>query len=762
MGFLPRRILRRIFFGDYIDYVDGITASALVEIPILDQIRISDFLLYQRHPTVQLADGIAVSDRLFTSKQTIMRFGDRVSVADVLSYIRHPTVQFSDRISVGDLYVPSRRTVLLFGDSINFSDQLPSSKRSSVELRDHISVADWFFRLKKRLELRDTAIITDGVYIVPVGVKLFSDYISVGDALEISTYPVVVFADSVAVSDGLELLKSISPLFASLLYQKPRRRYLSLIISDGIPFADLVSPVRSTVVVFADTLAISDLLDRVTSRILTFNDYIYTSDEHISRNSKFELTDSADVEDHLSYRFIPVVVYVDSVAISDKLEPYKSISPLFASLLYQRPKRRYISLTIPDYIQLTDATSPVRFTVVVFTDVLSISDIFTKTASRVLTFGDYVHIPDDHISINPELRIRDSVDVVDHLSFRLIPVAIFTDSVAVSDRLEFYKSISPLLASLLQQRPRRRYLSLIISDIIPFADAVSPVKSAVVVFADTLTIGDMFDKVASRVLMFEDYIRASDEQVPKQAKIEIADLSDIEDYLNYRLVPVYVFGDVVHIADEIGYTKSISPLFASLLYQRPKRRYLSLVIYDGIALDDYVSARAGYVVQLGDSIPVGDSVSYAKSVSPLFVSLLSQRHKRRYRTLYLTDVISISDVFTPIRGYTVRFEDVILADVFEVRTTPTVLFSDFINAEDWIPNYPYVMYYGVYAVMAHRYLTFRDHIAVSDSLAVKPPTTVMFRDEIRFTDETTAHVNVKGVVFRDRIAVSDLTATNRS
>ena len=646
MGFLPRRILRRIFFGDYIDYVDGITASALVEIPILDQIRISDFLLYQRHPTVQLADGIAVSDRLFTSKQTIMRFGDRVSVADVLSYIRHPTVQFSDRISVGDLYVPSRRTVLLFGDSINFSDQLPSSKRSSVELRDHISVADWFFRLKKRLELRDTAIITDGVYIVPVGVKLFSDYISVGDALEISTYPVVVFADSIAVLDGLELHKSISPLFASLLYQKPRRRYLKLIIHDYIPLTDTASPVKSAVVVFTDTLAISDLFDKV--------------------------------------------------------------------------------------------------------------------VSRVLTFGDYVHIPDDHISINPELRIRDSVDVVDHLSFRLIPVAIFTDSVAVSDRLEFYKSISPLLASLLQQRPRRRYLSLIISDIIPFADAVSPVKSAVVVFADTLTIGDMFDKVASRVLMFEDYIRASDEQVPKQAKIEIADLSDIEDYLNYRLVPVYVFGDVVHIADEIGYTKSISPLFASLLYQRPKRRYLSLVIYDGIALDDYVSARAGYVVQLGDSIPVGDSVSYAKSVSPLFVSLLSQRHKRRYRTLYLTDVISISDVFTPIRGYTVRFEDVILADVFEVRTTPTVLFSDFINAEDWIPNYPYVMYYGVYAVMAHRYLTFRDHIAVSDSLAVKPPTTVMFRDEIRFTDETTAHVNVKGVVFRDRIAVSDLTATNRS
>jgi len=666
MGFLPRRILRRIFFGDYIDYVDGITASALVEIPILDQIRISDFLLYQRHPTVQLADGIAVSDRLFTSKQTIMRFGDRVSVADVLSYIRHPTVQFSDRISVGDLYVPSRRTVLLFGDSINFSDQLPSSKRSSVELRDHISVADWFFRLKKRLELRDTAIITDGVYIVPVGVKLFSDYISVGDALEISTYPVVVFADSVAVSDGLELLKSISPLFASLLYQKPRRRYLSLIISDGIPFADLVSPVRSTVVVFADTLAISDLLDRVTSRILTFNDYIYTSDEHISRNSKFELTDSADVEDHLSYRFIPVVVYVDSVAISDKLEPYKSISPLFASLLYQRPKRRYISLTIPDYIQLTDATSPVRFTVVVFTDVLSISDIFTKTASRVLTFNDYIH--------------------------------------------------------------------------------------------------------------------TSDEQMSKQPKIEITDLVDAGDYLSYRLVPVYVFGDVVRIADEIGYTKSISPLFASLLYQRPKRRYTQLAIYDGIAFDDYVSARAGYVVQLGDSIPVGDSASYAKSVSPLFVSLLSQRPKRRYRTLYLTDVLSISDVFAPIRGYTVKFEDVILADVFEVRTTPTVLFSDFINAEDWIPNYPYVMYYGIYAVMAHRHLTFRDRISVSDSLEVGPPNVVVFRDhvsvsdlltikpygtvtfsdEIRFAEAIDAHVNIRGVVFRDRIEVRDLTTANRS
>jgi len=666
MGFLPRRILRRIFFGDYIDYVDGITASALVEIPILDQIRISDFLLYQRHPTVQLADGIAVSDRLFTSKQTIMRFGDRVSVADVLSYIRHPTVQFSDRISVGDLYVPSRRTVLLFGDSINFSDQLPSSKRSSVELRDHISVADWFFRLKKRLELRDTAIITDGVYIVPVGVKLFSDYISVGDALEISTYPVVVFADSVAVSDGLELLKSISPLFASLLYQKPRRRYLSLIISDGIPFADLVSPVRSTVVVFADTLAISDLLDRVTSRILTFNDYIYTSDEHISRNSKFELTDSADVEDHLSYRFIPVVVYVDSVAISDKLEPYKSISPLFASLLYQRPKRRYISLTIPDYIQLTDATSPVRFTVVVFTDVLSISDIFTKTASRVLTFNDYIH--------------------------------------------------------------------------------------------------------------------TSDEQMSKQPKIEITDLVDAGDYLSYRLVPVYVFGDVVRIADEIGYTKSISPLFASLLYQRPKRRYTQLAIYDGIAFDDYVSARAGYVVQLGDSIPVGDSASYAKSVSPLFVSLLSQRPKRRYMILYLTDVLGISDVFTPIRGYTVRFEDVILADVFEVRTTPTVLFSDFINAEDWIPNYPHVMYYGIYATMAHRYLTFKDRISVSDSLEVGPPNVVVFRDhvsvsdlltikpygtvtfsdEIRFAEAIDAHVNIRGVVFRDRIEVRDLTTANRS
>jgi len=666
MGFLPRRLLRRIFFFDYVDYVDGLTASALVEIPILDQIRISDSLLYQRHPTVQLADSISVSDRLFTSRQTVVWFRDRAAATDVLTYIRHPTVQFSDRVVVGDLYVPSRRTVLLFGDSINFSDQLPSSKRSSLELRDHISVSDWFFRLRKGLELRDLAAVTDGVYIVPVNVKLFGDYISVGDALEINRHPAVVFTDSIALVDGIELRKSVSPLFASLLYQRPRRRHLKLTIHDYIPLADLVSPVRSTVVMFADTLAISDLFDKV--------------------------------------------------------------------------------------------------------------------ASRVLTFGDYVHIPDYHISINPELRIRDSVDAVDHLSFRLIPVAIFTDSVAVSDRLEFYKSISPLFASLLQQRPRRRYLSLIMSDIIPFADAVSQVKSVVVTFMDTLSISDVFDKVTSRVLTFEDYIYAFDEQAPKQAKIEIADLSDIEDYLSYRLAPVYVFGDIVHIADEIWYTKSISTLFASLLYQRPRRRYLTLAIYDGIVFDDRVSARAGYVLLFRDAVTVSDSVGYGKSVSPLFMTLMSQRPKRRYRTLYLTDVISISDVFTPARGYTVRFEDVILADVFETRTTPTVLFSDFINVEDWIPNYPYVMYYGIYAVMAHRYLTFRDHITVSDSLSAGPPNavtfrdyilisdslsatlrnSVTFRDEIRFADAIDVHVNVKGVVFRDRIAISDLTASNRS
>jgi hypothetical protein len=161
---------------------------------------------------------------------------------------------------------------------------------------------------------------------------------------------------------------------------------------------------------------------------------------------------------------------------------------------------------------------------------------------------------------------------------------------------------------------------------------------------------------------------------------------------------------------------------------------------------------------------------------------MSQRPKRRYRTLYLTDVISISDVFTPARGYTVRFEDVILADVFEATTAPTVLFSDFINVEDWIPNYPYVMYYGVYAAMAHRYLTFRDRITVSDSLSAGPPNAVTFRDyilisdsllmtrqgnvtfrdEIRLADAIDVHVNVKGVVFRDIITISDLTTASRS
>ena len=490
MGFLPRRILRRIFFGDYIDYVDGLTASALAEIPIQDLLRLSDALLYLRHPTVQLSDSIGISDRLLASKQSSVRFEDQIPATDTLSYLRHPVVQFGDRIAIGDLYIPSRRVVLLFRDSADFSDQLPSSKRSSVELRDQVSVTDWFFRLKKGLELRDLTEIADGMHIMPVNVKLFSDYVLIDDALISNVYPIIVFTDSVDVLDKPEFYKSISPFFASLLYQRPKRRHVSQIIYDRVAFADYIS---------------------------------------------------------------------------------------------------------------------------------------TRAGHTVL------------------------------------------------------------------------------------------------------------------------------------------------------------FGDSVPVGDSISYVKSISPLFASLLYQRPRIRYRILHLADILNISDIVTPIRGYTVRFEDVI-LADLMSYVKSISPLFVSMLYRRPKRRYMILYLTDVLGISDVFTPIRGYTVRFEDVILADVFEVRTTPTVLFSDFINAEDWIPNYPHVMYYGIYATMAHRYLTFKDRISVSDSLEVGPPNVVVFRDhvsvsdlltikpygtvtfsdEIRFAEAIDAHVNIRGVVFRDRIEVRDLTTANRS
>jgi hypothetical protein len=325
---------------------------------------------------------------------------------------------------------------------------------------------------------------------------------------------------------------------------------------------------------------------------------------------------------------------------------------------------------------------------------------------------------------------------------RKVPIVYKTlsvlDTIAVSERVDYTKSYNTLFFSLFQRRAPIRYITLSVSDGFDISDYAS-VKKIIVVSAGDSVIADSASAKGVVAVPVSDYGLLVDVSDLRNRAIAVYDIIPVIDYGTAVKAKVLEVLDYISVADSVDlkkavavtaleklitdyvtYTKSYSPLFFTLLRRKTPIVYKTLSVLDVIAVKDSLSTVVVKTVPAYDYIGF-DSVSYAKSYSPLFFTLFQRKVPIVYKTLSVLDVVAVKDSASVVPIKVVSVLDVVpVADRVDVKNI-AISVSDFIMY-DYVPSMSpsSIRYRSLYANVGMRTISVFDRITPYESVWVGP------------------------------------------
>jgi hypothetical protein len=265
------------------------------------------------------------------------------------------------------------------------------------------------------------------------------------------------------------------------------------------------------------------------------------------------------------------------------------------------------------------------------------------------------------------LESKDYLLASDYIDAKKVP-AITASDVLLADSVSTAKSYSPLLFAVLRRRVPIVHKALGILDTATIKDTASAVLIKKVSVGDSL-LADSYD-IRNLAVHASDIATVADYGTAVKAKVLDAFdyISAADNVYSNRAVAVTALEKL--ITDYVTYTKSYSPLFFTLLRRKTPIVYKTLSVLDVIAVRDSLSTVVVKTVPASDYIGF-DSVSYTKSYSPLFFSILRRKIPIVYKTLSVLDVVAVKDSASVIQIKVVSVLDVVpVADRVDVRTLP--------------------------------------------------------------------------------------------
>jgi len=243
-------------------------------------------------------------------------------------------------------------------------------------------------------------------------------------------------------------------------------------------------------------------------------------------------------------------------------------------------------------------------------------------------------------------------------------------------------------------------------DVIPQPDVATRSGNVTLSVADILSIPEWFFRVNRALKVLEPYIPyelAVASAVPAVYADDLSIIYDLGASIN-AIKTASAFDKLV--ADSVTYTKSYSPLFFSILRRKVPIVFKTLGVMDTIA--------------------VSERVDYTKSYNTLFFSLLRRRVPIRYITLSVADRFGISDYASVKKIIVVSAGDSVTADSASAKGVVAVPVSDYglladvsdlrnraIAVYDIIP----VIDYGT--VVKAKVLEVLDYISTADNVDLK-------------------------------------------
>ena len=286
-------------------------------------------------------------------------------------------------------------------------------------------------------------------------------------------------------------------------------------------------------------------------------------------------------------------------------------------------------------------------------------------------------------------------------------------------------------------------------DVITQLDAADKSGNVTLSATDILSTPEWFFRVSKAIKIFEAYIPFELATASAVHTIFAEDLSVVYDLgasIN-TIKTVYAFDKLV--ADSISYTKSYSPLFFSILRRKVPIVYKTLSVLDTVA--------------------ISERVNYTKSYNTLFFSLFRRRVPVVYKTLSVIDVLAVADSLSITVVKTVPASDYVVFDsVAYTKSYSPLFFSLFqrrvpivyktLSVLDTVAISERVDYTKSYSPLffslfqrrvpiVYKTLSVLDIVAVRDSASVVPIKVVSVLDVVPVADR----VDVKNIA----VSVSD-------
>ena len=432
-----------------------------------------------------------------------------------------------------------------------------------------------------------------------------------------------------------------------------------------------------------------------------------------------------------------------------------------------------------DVIQQLDAATKSGNVTLSATDILTLTEWFFRVNKALKIFEGYIPYEFATASAIPTIYANDLSTIYDvGASVNVVKVVSVFDKL-ITDGISYTKSYSPLFFTLLRRKTPIRYLTLPVSDGFGISDYASVKKIIIVSAGDSVTADSASAKGVVAVLV-PDYGLLTDAYDLRNRTIAVYDIIPVIDYSTAVKAKVLEAFDYISAADNVysnravvitalerlvadgtSYTKSYSPLFFTLLRKRVPVVYKTLGVLDMVAVrdglsvavikkayaSDYVVSDYAGIKQVGvgavdyvisDSAITAqvkkvlasdyigfDSVSYIKSYSPLFFSILRRKVPIVYKTLSMLDIVAVRDSASVIPIKVVSVSDVVPA-------------ADRVDAKNIVISVSDYVVYDSASAAKIEVVSMLDVVAVKDSASVIPIRVVSVFDSMVVSDHATA------------------------
>jgi len=231
---------------------------------------------------------------------------------------------------------------------------------------------------------------------------------------------------------------------------------------------------------------------------------------------------------------------------------------------------------------------------------------------------------------------------------RRVPVVSKTlgvfDTIAISERVDYTKSYNTLFFSLFRRKVPIRYLTLPVADKFDISDYASAKKIIIVAAGDYALITDSASARGATVILALDYGLLTDTASLTNRAVTV-----------YDVIPIIDYGTAV--------------------------RAILLEAKDYMLASDYIDAKKVPAITASDVL-LADSISTAKSYSPLLFAVLRRRVPIVYKALGILDTAIIKDTASAVLIKKISVGDSLLADSYDIRNL-AVHASDIVTVADY-------------------------------------------------------------------------------